>query len=57
MDPLTALLLGAVIVLTFSLVLVALYRKGDLKVGAKVGSGSFFMEVHEKENRSRDLPS
>lgn len=56
-DTLTAGLLAFAIFLVFSLILVALYRKGDLRAGAKFGLGSFFLEVREKKSNSSDLPS
>lgn len=59
MDAFTATVFVVAFVLIYRLVLVALYRKGDLRAGAKVGPNSFFLEVRDKNKKSssRELPN
>lgn len=59
MDAFTAAVFVVAFVLIYRLVLVALYRKGDLRAGAKVGPSSFFLEVRDKDKKSssRELPN
>jgi hypothetical protein len=54
MDALTALVCVVALALIYRLILVALHRKGDLKAGARVGPGSFFVEVREKKSGPRE---
>jgi hypothetical protein len=62
MDALTAIVPAIVLIvalmLLYRLILVALYRKGDLRAGAKIGPNSFFLEVRDKEKKgsSREFP-
>lgn len=59
MDAFTAAVFVVAFALIYRLVLVALYRKGDLRAGAKVGPSSFFLEVRDKDKKSssRELPN
>jgi hypothetical protein len=57
MDALTAAVCVVGITLIYRLIRLALYKKGDLRAGARVGPNSFFVEVREKKGSSRDLPS
>jgi hypothetical protein len=56
MDTLTALVCVVAFALIYRVIIVALDRKGDLKAGARVGPGSFFVEVRGKKSSSRELP-
>lgn len=56
MDALTALVCVVAFALICRVILVALDRKGDLRAGARIGSGSFFLEVREKKSGFHELP-
>jgi hypothetical protein len=59
MDTVTAVVSVVAFVFIYRLLLVVLYRKGDLRAGAKVGPNSFFLEIRDKDKKSssRELPS
>lgn len=43
-----------VVVLIYRVVIVALQRKGDVRAGAKIGPGSFFLEVKDRDSHDKN---
>lgn len=51
MDMATTVLCLVAVVLGFGVLVFALYRKGDVRAGARVGGSSFFIEVKEPKHK------